>query len=215
MNRYFIAAPGIAVSALLMISPTMVSASKEDRARAAIQEATGKIDAANKIGVGATSPQLAAQAEASLRTAREDLARGHKTQAIADANHASQLADTAIGEAQRSRVAAEAAQRQEVMAAAQHETDAANARTDVALQSAAIANADAANARATPAPIVMMAPMAAPTTTVTTETVKATSSVPATVVKRKVVRRAVRRTPVHATSAVTEKTTTTVTTRPN
>ena len=215
MNRLFVAVPGIAISALLMISPTMVSASKEDRARAAIQEATGKIDAANKIGVAGTSPQLAAQAEASLKAAREDLARGHKTQAIADAIHASQLADTAIGEAQRSRTEAEAAQHQATLAAAQHETDAANARTDAALQAAAIANADAANARTAPAPVIMMAPMMAPTTTVTTETVKATTSVPARVVKRKVVRRAVRRTPVHTTHAVSEKTTTTVTTRPN
>ena len=218
MNRFITSSSGIAISALLLLSSPAMAESQKDQARRAIAEATGKIDAAIKVGTGGGALELQNQAQASLRTAREDLAAGDKAQAIVDAHHASMLADSAIAEAQRSRLATENAQRSNTEAltsAALQETAAANARADAAQQSAAIANADAANARATPAPVIIMAPApVAPTTTVTTETTKSVRAVPARTVRRRVTHRVVHR-HVTAPHIVTEKTTTTVTTKPN
>lgn len=180
---------------------------KADRARAAIAQASGKIEASGKIGVSGDAPRLHAQAQAALRTAQESLASGHKEDAIAQANHASELADMALNQAQRDRTnAAHAQQAQAASVAinAQADAAAANARADTAEQAAAAAAADAAAARAAP-PVVVAAP--APTTTVTTETTKAVTAAKPAV--RRVVR-TVRHPGVKATA--TEKTTTTVTT---
>lgn len=202
-----------ALSALLLVTTPALAEGKADRARAAIAEATGKIDAANKLGANGEVPRLQAEAQAALRAARENLARGHKEEAIAAANHASTTAELAIGEAQKNRMNAERAQRantEATAAAAQQDAAMANARADAAQQSAAAAASDAAAARATP-PVVIAAP-APPTTTVTTETVKQVA--PARTVKRAPVRRVVKRT-TRTAPAVSEKTTTTVTTTPN
>jgi hypothetical protein len=196
---------------LLMLATPAIAEGKADRARAAIAEATGKIDAANKLGANGEVPRLQAEAQAALRAARENLASGRKEEAISAANHASTTADLAIGEAQKNRANADQAQRanaEATAAAAQQDAAAANVRADAAQQAAASAAADAAAARA--APPVIIAP-AAPTTTVTTETVK--TAAPARTVKRAPVRRTVKRTTV--APAVAEKTTTTVTTTPN
>lgn len=201
-------ARGTALSACLMVLATPAFAEgKADRARAAIAEASGKIDAADKAGVASETPHLTAQASAALRAAQEDLKAGHKEDAIAAANHASELADIALGEANKHH-AEQRANAAAATAAAQQDSAAANARADSAQQAAAAAAADAAAARAAAATPVIVPP--APTTTVTTETVKA-SSVPTSTAKRKVVYKA----PVHSTrAAVSEKTTTTVTTAP-
>ena len=86
--------------ALLVAGPALAEG-KGDRAQEAIARASGKIDAANKLGVGGEVPGMIARAQAALDTAKEDAASGHKEAAIADANHASQLADTALGVAQK------------------------------------------------------------------------------------------------------------------
>ena len=206
-----------AASALALASPAM--AGKHDRAEQAIAEAQGKIDAANKVGASGAAPHTAANAEASLKIAREALKSGHKEDAIRDAIHASQLADVALGEAQRGQAQANAAQA-DATAAAQQQAANANARADAAQQtadsaqqSAAAAQADAAAARATPPVIVAAAPTPAPATTVTTETTK---TVPVRVATAKpATHKVVRRTVVaHPVARQTETTKTTVTTTP-
>jgi hypothetical protein len=207
MKRPSLIARGTALAACLMIVATPAFAEgKADRARAAIAEATGKIDAADKAGLGSDTPHLTAQASASLRAAQEALSAGHKEDAIAAANHASELADTALGVAQKHRVEQQS-HAAAVTAAAQQDSAAANARADSAEQAAASAAADAAAARSAAAtPVIVPAP--APTTTVTTETVKSASTSGAA--RRKVVVRK----PAHSSRVASEKTTTTVTTTP-
>jgi hypothetical protein len=201
---------GVSATALLVmvVSPALAFPGKGDRAQAAIAEATGKVDAANKAGVGGQVPALQARAQAALKASQEDVAAGNKEQAIADANHASELADMAIGEANRNRTEAEHARNadaaastaaaQQDAAAAQQQAAAANARADSAQQQAAAASAQADALRNAPPP----------TTTVTTVE-KDVHTTPARPITHKVVHRTVQ----PATTA--EKTTTTVTTAPN
>ncbi|WP_332836086.1 hypothetical protein [Flavisphingomonas formosensis] len=207
MSRLGHVARGIGVSALMLAASSQAFAEgKADRARQAIAQAQGKIEAAHIVGTGSEVPAIHAEALAALRAAKEDLASGHKERAIAEANRASALADTAVGEAQANRAADDRAAREDAAATAaqaQQDAAAANARAAAAEQAASSAQADAAMARN--APPVMIAP--APTTTVTTQTEKRTaiSSTP----KRRVVVRSAPRT------AAVEKTTTTVTTSQN
>jgi len=209
-------AGGLALSAILALSTSPALAEgKHDRAKEAMAAAQAKIDAANKIGAATATPHLAADAEAMLRTAHEDLSRGKKEEAIQDANRASQLADTAIGEAQRRKDAM--AQRSQAdaaaaAAAAQNQAADANARADAAQAAAQQAAAAADAARNTPPVVVAAAPQ--PVATSTTTTVEEDKTVARTgTAAHRVVRR---RTPVsQGAGAVTkEKTTTTVTTAP-
>lgn len=219
MTRIFNAVSVAAMSAALIFSTPAIAAGKHERAQAAIAEARAKIDASAKIGASTQSPRLQADAQAALRSAEERLARGDKDEAIAAAHRASQLADTALGEAQRARTMnaqAATANARDAAADAQAQAAAANARANAAEQAAVNAQADAAIARATPAPIVMVAPPAPPTTTVTTEVVKtAPVATPRPVAKRKVVRRTVRHVAARPAPRVTTKTTTTIKTEPN
>ena len=196
---------GVALAALLALTATPANAGKEDRAKRAIAEAQGKIDAAEKAGTGGEVPDILARANAALRTAKEDLAADHNTAAIQAANRASMLADTAIGVANKARIEADEAQRADAAAAAAAAADqaaAANARASAAEQAAAAASAEAAALRNAPPP-----PTVAEVTT--TETTKNVSARPA---KKKVVRRVIT---APARAASTEKTTTTtVTTAP-
>ncbi len=216
MSRLTILKRGICVSALVLLSATSAFAGKSDRAREAIAQAQAKVESANKVGATGEVPRIQAEAEAALRTAREELARGHKGDALTAANRASALADTALGMTEKNRAEDQNAQRSSAEAAAanaQQDAASANARADAAQQAAASAAADAAAARAAPppAPVAMM-PAPAPTTTVTTETVKSTATAAPTT--HRVVKRVVHHRP--ATRAtVTEKTTTTVKTQPN
>jgi hypothetical protein len=213
----------LCLSALLVTSASPVLArGKMDRAREAVAAARAKVEVAAKLGASGEVPRLQAEAAAALRTAEEDVASSRKDEAIAQANRASQLADTAIGVSERNRnananvnaaVAVDA--RQQAAAAnvqaqaATAQADDANARAAAAEQAARAAQADAAAARTAPA--------VAPTTVVTTETTKtAALAATHTVVKAKprVVRKTVRRS-VPLRAATTEKTTTTVTTKPN
>jgi len=111
MSRFFLTISCAALSTAMLTASPVLAAGKADRARAAIAEAKGKVDAAEQVGAGGEAPRLKAQAAAMLRQAQQDLASGHKEQAFDDANRASQLADTAIGAAQRAKVEAERAQR--------------------------------------------------------------------------------------------------------
>jgi len=205
MNRFILTTSGAALAALMVLSGP-ASAGKEDRAKQAIAAASAKVDAANKVGASGEVPGLQAEAAHNLATAKELLAAGHKSDAIAAANRAIALADTAIGKTQQNQNAQVGAVA-DAAVSAQQDAAAANARAAAAEQAAAAASADAAAARAAP---VIVAPAPA-TTTVQTETVKSSSV--AVAPKKKVVVKQSTRKPT-GRAAVTEKTTTTVTTTP-
>ncbi|SFS00460.1 hypothetical protein [Sphingomonas jatrophae] len=199
---------GMIAASALMIAATPALAGDEERARAAIAEARGKIDAAMRIKADTVTPDAFARAQASLRLAEEEIKSGHEQKAIQAAIEAQQFADSAIGRAQQRTNAAVDGQAVAAQAAAQ-DAAAANARAEAAERAAAQAQADAAAARAAP-PVVV--PTQAAATTVTTETVKTTAGAGTvrTTAKRPV-KKVVRRTTA-ARPVTTEKTTTTVTT---
>lgn len=199
--------------ALVAASPAL-GQGKKDRAREAVAAAQAKVDAAGKVGAAGEVPRLLAQAQAALRTAQEDLAGDHKEQAIADANHASMLADQALGEAQRAKLARARDDKQAADAAA---ADAARSAADAnARAAAAEADANAARNAPPPAPVVIAAPPPPPaptSTTVTTETVAPATKVVTRAAPRK--RVVTRRHVVRKATPATVKTKTTVTTSSN
>lgn len=206
------------LSLVLALSATPAfSQDREDRARVAIGEARAKIDAANKIGAAGEVPRMVAEASAALRDAEEQFKRDHNSNAIAAAHRASELADVALGEAQKSQTNAARAETGAAQMAAEdarREAAAANERAASAESAAAAASADAAAARATPPQPVIVAAPAAPATTVTVEKTEQTtrpaasySAKPKKVVKKK--------TTVRPAARTTETETTTVTTTPN
>jgi hypothetical protein len=184
---------GMVAASALMLVAAPAFAGDEERARAAIAEAQGKIDAAVRVKANDVTPDQLASAQASLKLAQEELKSGHEQKAIQAAIQSQQFADTAIGRV------------------AQRQSATVNAQSAVAAD--AQADAAAADARAArSAPPVVVAPTPAPTTTVTAETVR--SAVPARTT-RTAVRRPVKKTVKRTTTApraVTTKTTTTVTT---
>lgn len=208
---------GLSLALALSATPAF-SQDREDRARVAIGEARAKIDAANKIGAAGEVPRMVAEASAALREAEEQFKRDHDSAAIAAAHRASELADVALGEAQKSRTdAARAETGAAAMAAedARREAAAANERAANAEAAAAAASADAAAARATPPQPVIVAAPAQPTTTVTVEKTEQTSRPAASYSakpKKKVVKK---KTTVRPAARTTETETTTVTTTPN
>ena len=197
------------------------SASEGDRARQAIAEARGKVEASEKIGAATVAGDVHSQARIELDRAEDLLSHHHKTEAISAANRASMLADQATVTADRRKVGAEREGRRDAEAAA-----AVNgARADAAQQSAADASANAAaanqaaTAAAAEASALRNAPKAAPTTTtVTTEESKVVQPTTTTRVTSRVV--PARVVPAHRVTHVTkvpsgvvaEKTTTTVAT---
>lgn len=217
MRKFVIHAAALTALSL-MAAPPVAAESKGDRAKVAVAEAQGKIDALNAMGAGGDVPRMTADAMAALRSAQDELRAGRKDEAIEAAHRASHLADTAVGVAERDRREAAAAKQadtamaaqaqvsaaQDQAVAAQQQADAANARATNAEQAAASAAADAAAARAA-------ATTPPPATTVTTETTHTTTAASAPVRKKRVVRTVHRATTHPAT--VTEKTTTTVTPR--
>jgi colicin import membrane protein len=202
---------GMIAASALMIAATPALAGDEERARAAIAEAQGKIDAAGRVNANQVSPDAVARAQASLRLAQEELKSGHEQKAIQAAIESQQFADSAIGRTQQRQNAAADAQAGAV-ADAQAQAAAATARADAAEQAAAAAAADAQAARN--APPVVIAPTPTPTTTVTTETVRtAPAATRTSTAVRRPVKKTVKRTTTAARPVVTEKTTTTVVSR--
>jgi hypothetical protein len=211
-------------TALAFASPAHAQG-KADRAHAAIAAAQAKIDAANKIGATGEVPRLQAEAAAMLRKAREEVESGKKDEAIADANRAAQLADTALGETQHAKAVDQRAAMTDAnrtAASAQADAAAANERAAAAERAATASAMEAERARNTPAPAPVVfvtppAPVAAPTTTTTvsTETAERPAVVVATkhVVRKRVVHHVAHRKP--APRAIVAKTTTTVKTEAN
>lgn len=212
-----IAAPLLAASAMIAgFSAPAHAAGKAERARQAIAAAEAKIQTADTLGTAEVQPAETAQAKAALAHAKENLAAGHKPEAIDDAIHASALADTAIGTMQKRQAQADAraarekdaavADAQQQAAMAQQQADAANARADVATAAAQSAAADAAASRQAAA-VAMTAP--APATVETTVTTQGAAKAP---VRKTTVRKVARRTthaPVRTASASGSVTTTT------
>ena len=232
-------APLLAVSAMALVLSTPALAGKADRAREAIAAAEAKIHTAETMGSGADMPHQTADASAALAMAREELASGKKSPAIADAIRASALADAAIGEMQhrKDRALAEAQQNgrnavdaarqqtdfaQQLAASAQQQTAEANGRAAMAQQSAAIsANAamtaqnaaNAANAQSA-ANVAALALPARVETTVTTDQPVASPVTQRTVTRRTTRRHVVRHHRARTAAPVSHVTTTTVVTQP-
>jgi hypothetical protein len=166
----FISSGALAALALTFATPAF--AGDEERARAAIAEAQGKIDAAQRLNADTQVPGEFARAQASLRLAQEEIKSGHEQKAIQAAVEAQGLADSAIGRVQQRQ---QTAVEMQGAAAASAQADAAEAqaRAEAAERAAATAQADAAAARAAPPVVVAQAPT---TTTVTTETTKAAAA---------------------------------------
>lgn len=221
MKRFIHASSAIALGAMLLITTPAMAESQTTKARAAIAEASGKIDTAIKVGTDGDALAIQSQAQNALVLARKELAAGQKAEAIIDAQHASKLADTAIAEVARARAANASAQRSQsdaMTSGAMQSAANANARADVAQQTAAIAtaSADAANARAAQPPVVFVTPPATTTATVSTETTQSSSVTPARVVTPARKHRTVRHRHRSATQkTVTKRTVSTTTSQPN
>lgn len=208
---------GLAMTALLAVT-VPAAAGEKDRAREAIAAARAKVEASAQVA-GGDAPRLQAEARASLRTAEEAFANSREKDAIAAANHAQTLAETAIGVGERNKqetqaavaagAAADVAAAQNTAADAQASAAAADQRADAAERAAAAASADAAAARAAQT-------TAATTTTVQTETTapRATTVAKKSTVTKKVTRKPTARIATTTTRPAAVKTTTTVTTTP-
>ena len=82
-----------ALGLTLAVASPALSEGKMDRARAAVAEARGKVEAAVRAGTGGVTPRTLTQAQDALRLAEDDLKASRKDKAIADAQDASRLAD--------------------------------------------------------------------------------------------------------------------------
>ena len=156
----------------MFASTSAMADGKMDRARAAVAEARGKVDAAARAGTGGVAPRTLTDAQAALRAAEDDLKASRKDQAIVDAQNASRLADLALNETQRAQADKAAADKAASDAQA---ADAARAASDAEARArAAEADAQAARNAPPPAPVIIAAPPAPPPdadqTTVTTST---------------------------------------------
>ena len=197
---------GLLAASALVLTATPAFAGDEERALAAIAQAQGKINAAQRLpATNPTTPELLAKAQASLRLAQESYKSGKEQAAIKSAVEAQQFADTMIGETQQ-HANMDAQVQAQATVDAQAEASAANARADAAEQAAASAAADAQAARNAAA----WAASKPATTTVTTETVKAAPAARSSSAKR-IVRKTTTTAPARTASA--ERTTTTVTTQ--
>lgn len=226
MSQIKIVAPLLAATMLAAgMSAPAHAEGKADRARQAIAAAEAKLQTADSLGTAEAQPGETAQARAALAHAKENLAAGHKPEAIDDAIHASALADTAIGTMQKRKEqmadrtaadhAAAVADAQTQAAMAQQQADAANARADVATAAAQSSAADAAAAREAAA-VATAAPQ--PATVQTTVTTQNAAKVPVrqTTVRKVTPRKVARhttRTPVRTASASGSVTTTTTVTQ--
>lgn len=237
MSRTRTLAPTLATLAFVLAfgSPAH-AAGKADRARAAIATAEGKIQAGDAAGVQTVLPARQAEARKLLNTAKEDLAAGHKEDAVAAANQASAVAEGALGEAQK-RKDAEADAQAAQAAAAQRQADAARQQAALARQQAAAADQQRAQAEATTQTVqqqvadansraadaqiraaaaeqaaanVTQGSGAQVETTVTTESKPAAKPVHKTV-RTKVVRRTAPKKPAHTVASAETKTTVTQT----
>lgn len=221
MHRKILLAYGAALTGLLAMSATPAAAQgKKTRAEAAVAAARAKVETANALGALGEVPHLQSQARAMLHQAEEDLAGDHKEQAIADANHASEMADRAIGESERVKRMQAQAGRADAMnaaSAAQNDAAAANARAEAAERAAADAARQAEMARnQPPQPVIVQTPPPerAEPTTVEVERTATVSRAPATSTRRVTTRRVVHHRTVRrpARRTVTERTT--ITTNP-
>ena len=212
-HRHFTRTACITAMLALTALPAVAYAGEAERARTAIAEARGKIDAGDKVGLTAEAADIQGRARAALESAEMRLAKGRKGEAIADAQHASELADMAIVSADKHKVAAERNGRMEAQssaAVASESAAAANARAEAAQQAAAAAQQSAATANAQADALRNVPPPPAPTTTTVSTVEKDVVQDPAPVTHTTAHRTTHRA--VHKAVPVVAKTTTTVTT---
>lgn len=201
------------IAALLALSASVAHAGDDERARAAIASALAKIETAARLPASGQSGDFQTQARNALDKAERALKKGQEEAALSDANRAGEFADLAVGASSRNTAAAEADATAVADAAvaqagaAEAQAAAADARAASAEQAAAASAAEAAALRNATPP----APPAPPVTTVAT--VETTQTRAATSTPRRAKPRTTVRTST-AVPAVTEKTTTTVTTTP-
>lgn len=201
---------GVAALALSLGLANPAFAGKHDRAKEAIAAAEAKLQANDTAGAGAEMPAGQAEARRLLNMAKENLSAGRKSQAIADANQASALAETVLGEVQKRKETQASLQTQQAQteaSIAQQQAAEANARAANAEQSAAVSAAQAQAAQAQAA-AAASTPPAQVETTVTTQN-KATPTTKKAV-RTKVVRKSTKRTPVASSGSAVTTTTTTV-----
>jgi len=141
----------VSISALIALSmiPGAAYAGKYSIAVQAIAQAKGKIEAGDKVSAARQAPELQAQARASLSSAQDLLAHGHKDEAISAARKASEFAYQAIVSADNIRTASERERRhdaQDAAALATQSASDANVRASLAQEATANANASAADA---------------------------------------------------------------------
>ncbi len=124
-------------------------AGEETRAVAAIALASGKIDAGDKADVGTQAPALQRQAHEALMAAQDLLNHHKKSEALAAAQHAGELADQAMAVANSRKAEADTHRRddqRDAEARARETTNIANSRANSAEAATAVANTRAANA---------------------------------------------------------------------
>jgi len=162
MAKFTQLTPGLGLIAVLAAAmlPNVAMAGEETRAEAAIAEAKGKIDAGDKAGVGEQAGRMQTDARQALMSAQDLLSHHHKVEALAAAQHASQLADQAMAMAGRRKSEADASRHDESRMAEEHARESAAAANERAHSaetanamadqraSSAEANANAANQRA-------------------------------------------------------------------
>ncbi len=204
----------VAASLLLALSTT-AHAGQAERARIAISEAHGKLEAADKVAISGESMAIQTRAHAALQSAEAALANDKKETALANAKHASELSDMAIIAAERDKrgmVRNAQVDAANANAAAMQSNAAAAQSTAMAAQSTAVAQQSAidANARAATAEAAAMRP--APVTTVVQTTEK--TVVPVTTHKTTTHTTHRKRTIHHRPTAVVAKTTVSTTVTP-
>ncbi|MBC7520209.1 MAG: hypothetical protein H7268_03830 [Sandarakinorhabdus sp.] len=157
----------IALSTTLAIAlPTVALAGQNDRAQQAIAEARGRISAGNMVGAGDEAIGLQTRAKSTLNEAEALLSKGKKTEAIAAAQQAGQLADQAISMTNnRKSMATNAAVGNAEASAAMAQRSAADSASQ-----AAAANARADMAMQAPVPAPAPAPTSVTTTVATQDT---------------------------------------------
>ena len=221
---HFLRATSLSAALAVTLAASPVFAGNQTKAEAAIAEARGKIDAAEKVDVGHLAPELQAQARAELQAAQDQLSNHKKVDAISTANHAGALADQAIIVAHDRRIAVERERRLETQSAAnaaQQSAADANLRAESAQSAAMAANNRAESAEhasaAANAQVEAMrtAPPAQPTTTTVAVTERSTVVTPKVVTRKVVVRKPVHHRAVRAKLATSHVKTTTVVTTTN
>lgn len=98
-------AMGLAIAGIAL--PSAALAGDETRARAAVAEARGKIEAADKAGVGGDAADVQARARAALERAEKSIRDDNEDRALHEAGEADAYAELAVATAELRKLEAE------------------------------------------------------------------------------------------------------------